>query len=169
MKKMFKTGVSLLVVLVLTSTTLSANNKFDKPESKVLPVSDIKVYELDEEVNLGFDTTAYLPSEFNYFEGLNQHEINQAANAILFDWEDMSTHALEVDDIEVYEVEEVSELEFDTLEYLPADFNYFEGLSKDEELEIEGSLIYEMVFGEDPIATVEEVEQIGFYRAKHSM
>ena len=74
---------------------------FSETESEEVKIEDIKVIELEEEVDL-FDN--------NYFA-----------------YADNST--LEVEDIQVYELEETVQLGFDTKQYLPEGFNPYEGMS----------------------------------------
>ncbi len=71
-----------------------------------LEVTDIKVIELEEEVELGFDTTDYLPENFNALKG---------------------KHNLDWNTIELIEIEEEVELGFDTANYLPDNFNTLKG------------------------------------------
>ena len=63
--------------------------------------------ELEEKVDLGFDTKAYLPEGFNALKGL---------------------HDLDWSKIELLEIEEKVELEFNTKDYLPEGFNPLKGL-----------------------------------------
>jgi len=69
-------------------------------------VSDVKVIELEEEIELGFDTTYYLPQDFNALEGMYD-----------LDW----------NSINLIEVEEEVELGFDTTKYLPQNFSALKG------------------------------------------
>lgn len=68
-----------------------------------LDASDIEVVEIQEEVNLGFDTFEYLPLDFDAYSGANLYDI----------------------DFEIFEEEEIVELGFDTAVYLPADFDAY--------------------------------------------
>ena len=72
-----------------------------------LNAEDIEVVELEEEVELGFDTTRYLPENFNALSGKND-----------IDWSK----------IELIELEEEVELGFDTKDYLPENFNPYQGM-----------------------------------------
>ena len=71
-----------------------------------LEINEIEVFEVDEEVQLDFDTSTYLPDNFNALEGKND-----------LDW---ST-------IELIEIEEEVEIGFDTSKYLPKNFNALKG------------------------------------------
>ena len=69
--------------------------------------NSIEVVELEEEVELGFDTKNYLPKNFNALKG--KHDL---------DW----------NTIGLVELEEEVELDFDTKKYLPNNFNAYEGM-----------------------------------------
>ena len=64
---------------------------------------DIEVINVEEEVNLGFDTFEYLPLDFNAYAGVNLSE----------------------EDFEIFENQEEVDLGFDTAAYLPANFNAY--------------------------------------------
>jgi len=67
------------------------------------------VLEIEEEICLGFDTSKYLPDDFNPLKG--KHDIN---------WHD----------IELIELEETVDLGFDSSQYLPSGFNPYKGMTK---------------------------------------
>ena len=75
--------------------------------SEIIDVSYIEVIELEEEVEMCFDTSMYLPENFNPIKGL---------------------HNLDWSLIEVIELEEEVELGFDTSRYLPKNFNALKGM-----------------------------------------
>lgn len=77
----------------------------DKEEP--IKVEDVCVYELDEEINIDFDTKLYLPEGFNPLKGLGNLDWNK---------------------IELIELEEEGTIDFDTKQYLPKDFNPLKGL-----------------------------------------
>jgi len=83
---------------------LFTNEEYANSEN--LEINEIEVVELEEEVKLDFDTSMYLPENFNALEGKND-----------LDW---ST-------IELIEIEEEVELGFDTSKYLPENFNALKG------------------------------------------
>lgn len=91
--------------LSLLEAELFTNN------SEVIPTeldwSTIELFEVEEEVNLDFDTKDYLPANFNPLKGLRD-----------LDWSS----------IELFEVEEEVNLSFYTKDYLPANFNPLKGL-----------------------------------------
>jgi hypothetical protein len=68
-----------------------------------LDASEIVVLEVEEEVDLGFDTAEYLPLGFNAYEGME----------------------LDVEDIVILEEEEEVDLGFDVAPYLPENFDAY--------------------------------------------
>lgn len=83
-----------------------ANNPFEevlKMQANVvsLNASDINVIEIEEDIDLGVDTSVYLPYGFNAYKG----------------------YQLDIADINVIEIEEEVELGFDVNDYLPANFD----------------------------------------------
>lgn len=82
------------------------DNMFLTLEDYSLNVEDIEVVELEEDVEINFDTADYLPENFNALEGKN--DIN---------WEE----------VELIELEEDIEIAFDTAKYLPNNFNALAG------------------------------------------
>ena len=74
--------------------------------STVASINSIELIELEEELELGFDTANYLPENFNALKG--KHDL---------DW----------NSIELIELEEEVELGFDTANYLPENFNALKG------------------------------------------
>jgi hypothetical protein len=93
----------------------------DPPGKDPEKIEDINVYEIEEEVFIGFDTKKYLPKGFNSLEGLYDLDWNK---------------------IELTELEEEIEIDFDTKQHLPKGFNPLKGMydldwSKIELIEIE--------------------------------
>ena len=76
-------------------------------ETEVVSIASIEVYELEEELELGFNTKNYLPEGFDAYAGMND-----------IDW---ST-------IELLELEEEVELGFNPKDYLPKGFNPYKGM-----------------------------------------
>ncbi len=72
-----------------------------------LDAVSIEVIDIEEEVELNFDTKTYLPANFNALQGM---------------------HDLDWNTIELLELEEEIELGFDTQTYLPEGFNALQGL-----------------------------------------
>ncbi|MFS4468709.1 hypothetical protein [Maribacter sp. 2210JD10-5] len=64
-------------------------------------ISHINLIEIEQEVNLGFDTYNYLPLNFDPYEGMT----------------------MVLNEIEVIDTEEEIDLGFDVKKYLPKDFN----------------------------------------------
>ena len=75
-------------------------------KEEIVDIATIDVLELEEEVNFDFDTSEYLPLDFNANDGMN------------LDW---ST-------IELIEVEEDIKIDFDVKAYLPCGFNPYRGM-----------------------------------------
>ena len=74
---------------------------------EVISIESIDLYEPEEELEIGFDTSAYLPEGFDPKEGMND-----------IDW---ST-------IDLYEIEEEDDFDFNTKDYLPVGFNPYKGM-----------------------------------------
>lgn len=72
-----------------------------------LKVEDIEVVELEEDIEINFDTTEYLPENFNALAGKND-----------IDWSK----------VELVELEEDIELGFNTEDYLPKNFDPYQGM-----------------------------------------
>lgn len=72
-------------------------------------LDEITFIEIEEEIDLVFDTADYLPIGFNAYQGMD----------------------LEIDLIEFVEFEEEIELGFDTANYLPKGFDAFAGMELD--------------------------------------
>lgn len=75
---------------------------FENFDDITVEVKEIEIVELEESVELGFDSSNYLPKRFNARKGMND-----------VDW---ST-------IELVEIEEEVELGFNPKQYLPKDFD----------------------------------------------
>jgi hypothetical protein len=82
-------------------------NVFSDMYDITLNVEDVEVEELEEDVEINFDTTEYLPENFNVLAGKND-----------IDWSE----------VELLELEEEVELGFDTKDHLPGNFNPYKGL-----------------------------------------
>ena len=74
---------------------------FYSNEEQAIAVNDVTVVELEEEVEINFDTKKHLPKRFNAKKGM--HDIN---------W----------DNVELIELEEEVEIGFNTEDYLPKGF-----------------------------------------------
>ncbi|WP_104734579.1 hypothetical protein [Hanstruepera ponticola] len=82
---------------------------FHNPDAEPIAIEDIHVLELEEEVCYGFDTSKYLPPNFNPLKG--KHDL---------DWSK----------IDLVELDEEVNLGFDTKDYLPKGFNPYKGMYK---------------------------------------
>lgn len=91
--------------LTLEESVLSATLFNDCPTD--IDWDSIELVELEEEVEIGFNTKDYLPEGFNPLKGL---------------------HDLDWSKIELLELEEEVVLGFDTKTYLPKNFDPFEGM-----------------------------------------
>lgn len=80
---------------------------FSNLDEAILNVEDIEVIELEEDVEINFDTKDHLPNDFNALAGKND-----------IDWSK----------IELVELEEEVELGFNTKDYLPKNFNPYKGI-----------------------------------------
>lgn len=107
--------ITLLIATGISSVMLAFNgpkhytNDMEVPQHNKTMMSDscvlgeLTYIEENEEVELGFDTAAYLPEDFNAYEGMT----------------------FDLSEIEYAEIEEEIDLGFDTKEYLPEDFNAY--------------------------------------------
>ena len=84
---------------------------FETPSVATLNVEDIQLVELEESVEINFDTTAYLPERFN--ANLGMHDV---------DW----------NEVQLVELEEDVDLGFDPKKYLPKNFNAKKGMKTSE-------------------------------------
>jgi len=72
----------------------------------IVDITDVNVIEIDEDVDLGYDTSEFLPENFNPLKG--KHDL---------DWTN----------INLVELEEEVDLGFDSKRYLPRNFNAIKG------------------------------------------
>ncbi|WP_282123658.1 hypothetical protein [Algibacter mikhailovii] len=88
---------------------LTSIESMDGPEAnRILRVNQIEVYEVEEDVNLGFDTKKYLPENFDPVEGLEYEKQLEYEESIVFKevfGEIEYDGVLNIQDIELYEVE----------------------------------------------------------------
>ena len=152
-KYLFTFLLSVLFTLNITAKTDtdSLTNEMHKLEkllftsvedfsNEILDINEIEVIELEEEVEIDFDTTTHLPENFNALKG--KHDL---------DW----------NTIELIEIEEEVELGFDTSKYLPRNFNALKGMHDldwstielieiEEEIEIDFDTKAYLPYGFDP-------------------
>lgn len=103
-----KKATTILSITIIGSLLMSFTATPQcETECEKLQIQDINVIEVEEEIDLGFDTAQYLPEGFNPFEGMEPN----------------------LDDIVIIEEEEEIDLGFDTALYLPIGFNAYEGMA----------------------------------------
>lgn len=73
---------------------------------------------------------------------------------------------LRVRDIKVFEIEEEVSFDFNTKDYLPADFNPYEGLEFSEQVANEADLMFNKVFGEITEKELLKIEDIELYNVE---
>ena len=132
---------------VLMSEQQQLENKLfnigEDRNNAIAEIAAIKITELDEEVELGFDTANYLPKGFNGLKGMHDLdwsnielvELDEEV-ALGFDTADYlpegfnalkGKHDIDWSTIELFELDENVELCIDTANYLPKDFNALKG------------------------------------------
>lgn len=189
MKTVFVTLVSGIFISLLTSTsmynevslldenyqdnqTLSAyDNTITFEEvfgtlepNTIIEIEDIDVLELEEEVELSFNTKDYLPKDFNPYKGMrNDNELDAEMDLVFEDvFETLESGTIiNIESLKGYELEEEVELNFNTKDYLPQDFNPYKRMGNDKELEAEMDIFFKAVFGdivEHPILDVQDIE-----------
>jgi len=109
-------------------------------------IEDINVYEIEEEVEFDFNTSDHLPTGFNPYEGMGtvkelEKEEMMSLEAIIVNA--LQDNSINIEDIDVYEIEEDVEFDFNTSDYLPAGFAPYEGMGTVKELEKEEAISIE--------------------------
>ncbi len=115
-----------------------------------LDISDIDVIEIDETVEINFDTTAHLPANFNALQGMydldwNTIELVELEEDVDLDYNTQTylpkdfnalkgMYDLDWSSIKIIELEEDVDLGFDTQKYLPTGFNPYEGMNNQKEV-----------------------------------
>jgi hypothetical protein len=110
-------------------------------------INSFELIEIEEEIEINFDTKAYLPDGFNPLKGMHDLnwntielvELEEEAEIIFNTQAYLPTnfnplkgmHDLDWDTIELVELEEEVELCFDTKVYLPENFNAYKGMEKE--------------------------------------
>ncbi|MEC3906790.1 hypothetical protein VOI54_07150 [Tamlana sp. 2201CG12-4] len=77
-------------------------------EDSILEVEDIKLYQIEEEVNFGFDTTQHLPMDFNPYQGLNSKEEIDFEEKLVFEMvfnDGTEEEIVEIEEVIVYEID----------------------------------------------------------------
>lgn len=103
--ELFPTYTSLDLEQIALEDELFATE--DTLKEETITVESIEVVEIEEEVELGFDTAQYLPEGFNALKGKNDINWNE---------------------IELVEIEEEAEYDFDTSKHVPKNFNPYKGM-----------------------------------------
>ncbi|MCR9228237.1 MAG: hypothetical protein NXH90_12520 [Flavobacteriaceae bacterium] len=125
--------------LVLLSTTLMAHvgNSECNKGCTTLSIQDITFIEIEEEIQLGFDTGLYLPEGFDPYAGMEtvvdripfiEEEVDfqldfDTAPYLPEGFNPYKGMVFDINEIEVMEIEEDIELDFDFQKYLPKGFN----------------------------------------------
>jgi len=115
-----------------------------------LDINDVEIIEIDETVDINFDTTTHLPEDFNALKGM--HDLDWSTIELVeleenvdlgFDTQaylpkDFNAlkgkHDLDWSSIELIELEEDVDLGFDTKAYLPEGFNPYDGINTEKEI-----------------------------------
>lgn len=140
MKTVFITLVSGLSIILLTSAGIRNNDESLNDSSLNL---DVNIENMD------YAIEDYV---FDEFEGdLVDGEI------------------IRVRDVKVKKIEEEVKLGFDTEDYLPENFNPYEGLDIDDELNFEEKLMFTAVFGDVTKEEIVEIENIILYEIDDMM
>jgi hypothetical protein len=137
MKTIFITLVSGIAVLFLTSAAVENRDDFLKEHrldlsanyenldyeleahnfgnyaensgvNNIITIEKVKVYELEEEVTLGFDTEEFLPENFNPYGGLNAEEKQDYESRLMFNvvfGEVTDEEKVEIEDVIIYEID----------------------------------------------------------------
>ncbi len=126
--------------------------KVEDQSSEQIDISDIEVIEIEEEVELGFETSNNLPENFNPLKGKHDLdwstiEVTELEEEVEFGFDTSNylpenfnvlkgKHDLDWSAIELTEIEEEVELGFDTKAYLPYGFNPYKGMIKNTDVVI---------------------------------
>ncbi len=135
-----KKATTVLSVLFFGATLMSfQGNPECKTECENLQIEDITFIEVEEEIDLGFDTAQYLPAGFDPYAGMEldlnsltfieeEEEINLGFNTAAYlpiGFNAYDGMELDLDDIVYIEDEEEIDLGFNVSDYLPENFNAF--------------------------------------------
>ena len=102
---------------------------FVEVDQEELKIEDIKVIELEEAIEIDFDTNKYLPYNFNSQEvsedNISNYDTTEMNDLINYDeiFVEVDQEELRVENIKVIELEEAIEIDFDTFKFLPIGFN----------------------------------------------
>ena len=123
---------------------------------------DIEVYEIEEEINIDFDTHRFLPTGFNPYEGMGtvdelDFEAQLTLSALI---RTVETEApVEIEDLEIIEIEEEVVFDYDIQRYLPEGFDPYKEMTTDIsfEYEIEQALKALVTADKDEIVSIQEI------------
>ncbi|WP_027076701.1 hypothetical protein [Maribacter antarcticus] len=102
-----KKASTILSLLFLGATLVSFKGYPQyQTQNNHINIYDIDLIEVEEELELGFDTAPYLPEGFNAYAGMETT----------------------LDNLGLVEIEENIDLGFNTKEYLPEGFNPYQGM-----------------------------------------
>jgi len=122
----------------------------DEDQAEVFDIASLEVIEIDEPVEINFDTISHLPVNFNALKG--KHDL---------DW----------NTTELVELEEDVELNFDTKAYLPKNFNALKGkhdidwssielIEIEEEVELDFNTQDYLPEGFDPYKEINSINEV---------
>ena len=150
---MYKLPLLFSALLSLTINAKAANktdlnlinpDPFLHTTNTVLNVEDVNVVELEEAVEINFDTKQYLPKDFNALAGKNDIDWSKVALVALEEDVDLGFNPkdylpkdfnalagkndIDWSKVELVELEEDVDLGFDAKDYLPKNFNPYKGM-----------------------------------------
>jgi len=133
-----KNATTIFSLAVLGSLLMSFTGTPQcKTECENLQIENIAFVEIEEEIDLGFDTVQYLPEGFDPYKGMapnlpeivfieSEEKINLGFDTSEYLPEGFNAYEgmmFDIDEIEYVEVEEEIDLNFEVQAYLPEDFN----------------------------------------------
>jgi hypothetical protein len=129
--------------LELENTLFNTANNFDVED---FDSASMEVTEIEEDVELNFDTKTYLPANFNTLKGMydldwNTIELVELEEDANLDFDTkaylpsgFSAHNIDWSTVNLVELEEEVGLDFDTKAYLPKEFNPFKDMECEKEV-----------------------------------
>lgn len=135
-----KKATTYLGIVFLGSILMSFSGKPDcKTNCEQLPIEDITYIEPTDDVELGFDTSEYLPKGFDAYKGMDtdveeivfiekEEEIDLGFNTAKYlpiGFDAYSGMEIDLNEVIYIEEEEAIELDFNVLNYLPKNFNAY--------------------------------------------
>ncbi|MCF8274594.1 MAG: hypothetical protein K9I95_12260 [Flavobacteriaceae bacterium] len=151
---MIKSALIFGLLLSLNITTVSSknienykttNHYLINEQTNDLDWSKINLVKIEEEAEIGFDTKAFLPENFNPLKGKNdlnwnKIELIKVEEDVNLDFDTKAylpinfnalkgKNDLDWNSIKLEKIEEEVELDFDTRDYLPIGFNAYSGIT----------------------------------------